>query len=96
MCSLLLYVKRIILFNHEYGRYAFILGVIFIGSNILAGALNFYLGSGGWVPVLQMKTDNIVKWCFIFIPYYALTEFTPAIIFAIVMNKYGQVVNGDG
>ena len=48
MCSLLLYVKRIVAFNEQYGRYAFVLGVVFIVANVLAGSLNFYLGSGGW------------------------------------------------
>jgi hypothetical protein len=47
MCSLLLYVKRILAFNEQYGRYAFVLGVVFIIANIVAGSLNFYLGNGG-------------------------------------------------
>ena len=91
MCSILLYVKRIIVYNQRYGRYAFILGAVFIGSNVLAGGLNFYLGSGGWEPVMNLKQDNIVVWCLIFVPYYALTEFTPAVMFALVMQKYGEV-----
>ena len=37
MCSLLLYVKRIIMFNQNYGRYAFVLGVVFIAANVQAG-----------------------------------------------------------
>ena len=51
MCSILLYVKRIMLFNQRYGRFACALGVVFIIANVLAGGLNFYLGSGGWSPI---------------------------------------------
>lgn len=94
MCSLLLYVKRIIAFNEQYGRYAFVLGVIFIVGNILAGSLNFYLGSGGWQAVQDLKQNNIFAWCLLFVPYYTITEFAPAIIFGLVMQKYGQVQNG--
>ena len=94
MCSLLLYVKRIILFNRQYGRFAFMLGVIFISSNVLAGAINFYLGSGGWSTILQMKYNNNILWCVLFIPYYLVTECLPAAIFAFVMFKYGEIVTG--
>ncbi len=59
MCSLLLYVKRIILFNRVYGRYAFALGVVFVVSNVLAGALNFYVGSdGAWDSLQNLKRDS--------------------------------------
>lgn len=55
MCSILLYVKRIIMFNQRYGRFAFALGIVFIIANVLAGGLNFYLGSGGWEPINKLK-----------------------------------------
>ncbi len=45
MCSILLYVKRIIVYNREYGRSAFVLGLVFIGSNLFAGSFNFYIGA---------------------------------------------------
>jgi len=48
MCSLLLYVKRIIMFNQNYGRYAFVLGVVFIAANVLSGSINFVIGSQGF------------------------------------------------
>ncbi len=90
MCSLLLYVKRIMMFNQRYGRFAFALGLVFIISNVIAGGLNFYLGSGGWESIQSLKESYIVIWNLIFIPYYVLTEFVPAIIFAVVMFKYGE------
>lgn len=96
MCSLLLYVKRISTYNPEYGRYAFLLGAVFIASNVLSGGLNFYLGSGGWQTVLIMKRDNIIEWSFIFVPFYIATECAPAAVFALVMSKYGEAVANNG
>ena len=90
MCSLLLYVKRIVAFNEQYGRYAFVLGVVFIVANVLAGSLNFYLGSGGWANVVKLKHDSMFEWCLLFIPYYSITEFAPGVIFGIVMQKYWE------
>lgn len=55
MCSVLLYVKRIMQFNQAYGRYAFVLGLVFFVSNVVSGGTNFYLGSGGWETVVLMK-----------------------------------------
>ena len=78
------------LFNQRYGKFAFVLGVVFIAANILAGGLNFYLGSGGWNAVFDLKRDNILLWSLMFIPYYIATEFIPSITFAIVMQKYGE------
>ena len=40
-----------------------------------------------------MKSESPVLWCAIFIPYYIGTEFVPAIMFALVMEKYGEVAN---
>lgn len=92
MCSLLLYVKRIIMFNQRYGRYAFLLGVVFIVSNAVAGGLNFYKGSNyGWQSLENYKSQHQLAWCLIFVPYYSLTEFAPAITFALVMQKYGEI-----
>ena len=85
MCSLLLYVKRIIMFNERYGRFAFILGIIFIIANIVAGSLNFYLGSGGCEKIDSIKEKSILIWSLIFVPYYVITEFTPAIVYALAM-----------
>ena len=51
MCSLLLYVKRIIMFNQNYGKYAFILGVVFIVANVLSGSINFVIGSQGFFTI---------------------------------------------
>ena len=88
MCSLLLYVKRIIMFNENYGKHAFILGVVFIIANVVSGGVNFYVGSGGWESIFDIKCNSQFVWCILFIPYYMLTEFAPAITFAIVMQKY--------
>lgn len=90
MCSLLLYVKRIIQFNQRYGRFAFALGVVFIIANVLAGSLNFYLGTGGWLPMQDLKVKSPLLWDLIFLPYYLITEFIPSVVFAVVMQKYGE------
>jgi hypothetical protein len=94
MCSLLLYVKRIITFNENYGRYAFILGIVFIAANVISGGLNFYFGSGGYETVYDLKCNNVFVWCILFVPFYILTEFAPALSFAIVMQKYNEAVQG--
>ena len=92
MCSLLLYVKRIIMFNQQYGRYAFVLGVVFICSNLLAGAFNFFIGTVKLEDLNNFKRDSHTLWCLMYIPFYAITEFVPAIVFGVVMYKYGEVV----
>lgn len=85
MCSLMLYVKRIIFYDAQYGKYAFILGVVFIVANLLSGGVNFYVGSGGWQTLFNLKCQHTFVWCILFIPYYIVTEFAPAIAFAFVM-----------
>jgi len=37
-----------------------------------------------------LKGSNEVLWAMIFIPFYIITEFIPAVVFAIVMDKYSQ------
>ena len=81
------------MFNERYGRFAFALGVVFIFANVIAGSLNFYLGSGGWQPVYSLKERSIVIWSLIFVPYYIATEFVPAIVFAVVMTRYAEETN---
>lgn len=71
------------------------MGIVFIVSNVLAGGLNFYLGNGGWQTLATMKLQNPTLWTILFLPYYGLTEFAPAITFAVVMQKYGEVVTGN-
>jgi uncharacterized membrane protein len=93
MCSLLLYVKRIIAFNQSYGRYAFFLGVVFIAANVLSGSINFVIGSQGFENVQEWKKNHIILWCILFIPFYIITEFLPACTFALVMSKYHEVVH---
>lgn len=90
MCSILLYVKRIMMFNQRYGRFAFALGLVFIIANVAAGGLNFYLGSGGWFSIVRLKKTSETLWSLIFVPFYLLTEFIPAAVFAVVMCKYAE------
>ena len=85
-------MKRILAFNANYGRHAFILGVAFIIANLLAGGLNFYMGSGGWIDVVQLKVSSPAEWAMLMVPYYAITEWAPGIIFGIVMAKYGEIM----
>jgi len=37
-----------------------------------------------------MKKKTAILWDLVFVPFYLLTEFIPAIVFAIVMEKYGE------
>lgn len=90
LCSLMLYVKRIMAFNQRYGRFAFFLGLVFVIANVIAGSVNFYMGSGGYQGIMDMKVKNELMWALIFVPFYILTEFLPAIVFAIVMEKYRE------
>jgi hypothetical protein len=91
ICSVLLYVKRIMQFNNRYGRFAMLLGIIFILANVMAASMNFYLGSGGVNGIMKIKLDNVAVWTIIFVPYYLFTEYIPAIAFAIVMDKYNEI-----
>ena len=91
MCSLLLYVKKIIMFNQNYGKYSFVLGVVFVAANVLSGSINFVIGSQGFIAIQQWKNSNKVLWSLMFIPFYILTEFLPACTFALVMQKYHDI-----
>jgi hypothetical protein len=37
-----------------------------------------------------MKWQNEAMWSLIFVPYYIITEFIPAAMFAVVMDKYRE------
>ena len=59
-------------------------------ANVTAGSVNFYMGSGGYDGIREMKVKNELMWSLIFVPFYILTEFLPAAVFAIVMDKYRE------
>jgi hypothetical protein len=59
-------------------------------ANVLAGSVNFYLGSGGYDGIRDMKIKNELMWSLIFIPFYIITELAPSVMFAIVMDKYRE------
>ncbi len=61
---------------------------------MISGGLNFYFGSGGYETVYDLKCNNVFVWCILFVPFYILTEFAPAISFALVMQKYNEAVQG--
>ena len=77
------------MFNAIYGRYAMLLGVVFIIANVIAASMNFYLGSGGTDDIESLKENSIGVWCIIYLPYYTVTEYIPACTFAFVVFKYG-------
>jgi membrane protein YqaA with SNARE-associated domain len=85
-------VKRIALFDRRYGTYALILGIIFIVANIIGGSFNFYLGNDGSDRMESLKEESIALWTLIYLPYYIATEYIPALGFALVMRKYGELV----
>ena len=67
------------------------LGILFICANIIAGSMNFYLGSGKIDTVDELKRDNVTVWSLIFVPFFVVTEYIPAIAFAFVMQKYSEI-----
>jgi hypothetical protein len=40
-----------------------------------------------------MRLDHPFWWAALFIPYYSVSEFLPAITFAVVMEKYGEILH---
>lgn len=78
-------------YNRNYGKQAMLLGIFFIFANVIAGSMNFYLGSGNIETIDNLKADNITIWILIFIPYFLLTEYLPAVAFAFVMQKYSEI-----
>ena len=38
----------------------------------------------------DLKMKNTLLWDLIFLPYYLITEFIPSVVFAVVMQKYGE------
>jgi hypothetical protein len=84
-------VKRLMLLNPVYGRFALLVGIVFIGANILACAMYFYIGYGGLTNVIYLKENNQSIWIIIFLPYYILTEFLPAFVYTYALYKYGDL-----
>jgi hypothetical protein len=79
------------MFNNRYGRFALLLGIIFILANVMAASMNFYLGSGGIIDVDDLKKSSVAIWSIIFVPFYCVTEYVPAIAFAVIMEKYDEI-----
>ena len=66
-------------------------GIGFVLANILASAINFYLGSGGLVSVERLRDSNNLIWAIIFVPHRFLTEMMPAMLFALTVCKYNEI-----
>ena len=45
------YVKRVLMFNQNYGRYAFVHLVVLIAANVLSGSMNFVIASQGFTNI---------------------------------------------
>jgi hypothetical protein len=84
----MLYVKRIMTFHAVYGKLSLILGMIFMFANMIQFCMNFYLGSGGIITVEDLGAGT---WSAIFVPFYIFTEVVPAVTFAYVCFKYGEL-----
>ena len=95
-CSIFLYVKRIAIFNEEYGKTVFLEAVVFIVSNVLAGIFNFWMGRGEVLNLIQYRDhQHLVLFSVILLPYFAVTEYVPAIVFASTVNKFSKVIVGE-
>ena len=91
VCSILTYVKRIGLYNPRYAVYAKFLGLMLLISNMTAAGMNFYFGIQGTQRFDDMKEEAFFLWTIIFFPFYCMTEFLPAIAFAISMKIQGEL-----
>lgn len=68
------------------------LGVTILIADLLIASYNFYLGSdGSYTNIKALKQDQPGIWALIFIPYYTITEFVPAIGFAFVQARYARL-----
>ena len=99
-CSVLLYVKRIMQLNANYGRAVTFEAIILIGANIIAGCFNIWMAQGELQRLLYDR-DNQKLFTFtaIIVPYFAVTEFLPSIVVASTLSKFSKVVeplNDDG
>jgi hypothetical protein len=95
-CSIFLYVKRIAIFNEEYGKTVFLEASVFIISNVLAGIFNFWMGRGEVLHLIEYRdNEHLFLFAIILLPYFAVTEFIPALVFASTVNKFSKVIVGE-
>ena len=86
VCSILTYVKRIAIYNARYAIYAKFCGLMLLIGNMMAGSMNLYFGLSGTERFEEMKENGHLIWVLIFFPYYCMTEFLPAVAFAVTMK----------
>jgi hypothetical protein len=90
----MLYVKRIIAFNQDYGKFAFVMGIVFIMANAISAIVYFIIGKD-FKAYDQWKSAHLWWWMVVFVPFYTITEFIPAVTFGVVMYKYHLVFNPE-
>ena len=82
-CSVFLYVKRIHSLNQVYGRAVAIEAIVFISANVIAGVFNYCMSKGIINDLLFARVDDrMPTFALIMIPYFCVTEFIPALVFA--------------
>jgi hypothetical protein len=92
ICSISLYIKKLSVYSASYGKASMVVGIIFLVSNIISAGVNFYLGTNGVWNLMDFKQGNPAIWSLIFVPYYILTEYIPALAFGIAIFRYDEVV----
>ncbi len=52
ICTIFSYIKRIMLLNREFGKHLMWMSWVLVGSNLVAGAFNYWFGKGGFETML--------------------------------------------
>lgn len=93
-CSIILYVKRIEVFNGVYGRAVLFESIVLISANIIAGFFNLWMARGELDRLIYDRDNNhIVKFTAILVPYFAVTEFLPSIVIASTLTKFSKALD---
>jgi len=96
--SMFLYLKRIMNSNPIYGRAVWVEGITFTVSNIVAGFFNYFLSKKEITDLLDSRNNDssfAPTFGLIMIPYFIVTEFIPAVVFAFTINKFSRVLSGE-
>ena len=87
-CAFNLQLRRIGIINEYYGRLQQSLAVFLLVAATFSSIINFYFSSDdAYSNFLKMREEQTFIWILLWLPYFFLTEFMPALAFAVVHEK---------
>ena len=76
-----------------YSKMVLAEAVVFTSAQLVSGIFCFWLGTGGIRTLILTDRDGgrNIKYAALLMPFFILTEFVPAIVFAFTLRQFGKV-----